>query len=204
MILLTESDTQIAGRTLKRLRALETFDRLGAGFAISAQDLDMRGGGDLLGENQAGHMKLIGTELYQHLLGLALRQARGEAVEQWTPELRIGPPGALPEQWIPEADVRLSLYVRLSRLHGDTELDAFEEEPLALDSPLRQLGDKVLLSPHMISANVGSGLGPGIQWATESVLHALRGEVPDNVYNQEVIPRWQSRFADKSVWDAAT
>ena len=83
-------------------------------------------------------------------------------------------------------------------------LDAFEEEPLALDSPLRQLGDKVLLSPHMISANVGSGLGPGIQWATESVLHALRGEVPDNVYNQEVIPRWQHRFAGKSVWDATT
>jgi D-3-phosphoglycerate dehydrogenase / 2-oxoglutarate reductase len=80
-------------------------------------------------------------------------------------------------------------------------LDAFEEEPLALDSPLRQLGDKVLLSPHMISANVGSGLGPGIQWATESVLHALRGEVPDNVYNQEVIPQWQHRFAGKSVWD---
>jgi phosphoglycerate dehydrogenase-like enzyme len=83
-------------------------------------------------------------------------------------------------------------------------LDAFEEEPLALDSPLRQLGDKVLLSPHMISANVGSGLGPGIQWATESVLHALHGEVPDNVYNQEVIPRWQHRFAGKSVWDATT
>jgi phosphoglycerate dehydrogenase-like enzyme len=83
-------------------------------------------------------------------------------------------------------------------------LDAFEEEPLALDSPLRHLGDKVLLSPHMISANVGSGLGPGIQWATESVLHALRGEAPDNVYNQEVIPRWQHRFAGKSVWDATT
>jgi phosphoglycerate dehydrogenase-like enzyme len=80
-------------------------------------------------------------------------------------------------------------------------IDAFAEEPLALDSPLRQLGDKVLLSPHMISANVGSGLGPGIQWATESVLHALRGAVPDNVYNQEVIPQWQRRFAGKSVWD---
>ena len=81
-------------------------------------------------------------------------------------------------------------------------IDAFEEEPLSLDSPLRQLGDKVLLSPHMISANVGSGLGPGIRWATESVLHALRGEIPDNVYNQDVIPQWQRRFAGKSVWDA--
>ena len=83
---------------------------------------------------------------------------------------------------------------------GGAALDVFEEEPLALDSQLRNLGDKVLLSPHMVSSNVGSGLGPGIQWATESVLRALRGEVPDNVYNNEVIPRWERRFGGKSVW----
>lgn len=80
-------------------------------------------------------------------------------------------------------------------------LDVFEHEPLSLDSPLRNLGDKVLLSPHMVSFNAGSGLGPGIEWATESVLRALRGEVPDNVYNKEVIPRWQSRFGGTSVWE---
>ena len=83
---------------------------------------------------------------------------------------------------------------------GGAALDVFEEEPLAQDSQLRNLGDKVLLSPHMISSNVGSGLGPGITWATESVLRALRGEVPDNVYNKEVIPRWERRFGGKSVW----
>lgn len=79
-------------------------------------------------------------------------------------------------------------------------LDVFEMEPLPLEHPLRRLGDKVLLSPHMVSANKGSGLGPGLRWATESVLRALRGEVPDNVYNKDVIPRWQSRFGGKSVW----
>lgn len=79
-------------------------------------------------------------------------------------------------------------------------IDAFEHEPLGADSPLRQLGDKVLLSPHMISANLGSGLGPGIRWATESVLKALRGEVPDNVYNEAVIPQWERRFGGKGVW----
>ena len=82
---------------------------------------------------------------------------------------------------------------------GGAALDVFEEEPLALDSQLRNLGDKVLLSPHMVSSNVGSGLGPGIRWATESVLAALRGEVPDNVYNKDVIPRWQRRFGGQSV-----
>ncbi|TMF02854.1 MAG: hypothetical protein E6I52_08790 [Chloroflexi bacterium] len=78
-------------------------------------------------------------------------------------------------------------------------LDVFEAEPLALDSPLRRLGDKVLLSPHMIAYNVGSGLKPGIAWSTRSVLSALRGEVPDNVFNTEVIPRWRERFGGQSV-----
>ena len=83
---------------------------------------------------------------------------------------------------------------------GGAALDVFEEEPLSSDSQLRNLGDQVLLSPHMVSSNVGSGLGPGIRWATESVLCALRGEVPDNVYNKDVIPRWEGRFGGKSVW----
>ena len=73
-------------------------------------------------------------------------------------------------------------------------LDVFEDEPLAEGSPLRQLGDKVLLSPHMVSGTVGGGIGPGIKWATESVLKAFKGEVPDNVYNKEVIPKWLQRF----------
>jgi hypothetical protein len=56
---------------------------------------------------------------------------------------------------------------------------------LAIESPLRRLGDRVLLSPHMISSNVGSGLRPGIEWSMRPVLSALRGEVPDNVFNAD-------------------
>lgn len=84
------------------------------------------------------------------------------------------------------------------RLRG-AAIDAFEEEPLGMDSPLRQLGDKVLLAPHSASFNEGGELRPGIQWATRSVLAALRGEIPDNVYNKEVIPRWRERFGNASV-----
>jgi transcription-repair coupling factor (superfamily II helicase) len=73
-------------------------------------------------------VKLIGTELYQYLLKGALSQARGEKVERWTAELHIGVPGHLPEQWIPDSDVRLSLYIRLGRMTGAAELDAFEDE----------------------------------------------------------------------------
>jgi len=78
-------------------------------------------------------------------------------------------------------------------------LDVFEDEPLAPDSPLRELRHKVLLSPHMVSSNRDSGLGPGIEWATDSVLLALQGKVPDNVYNKDVIPRWLERFGGKAV-----
>jgi phosphoglycerate dehydrogenase-like enzyme len=79
-------------------------------------------------------------------------------------------------------------------------LDVFEDEPLAADNPLRHMADTVLLSPHMISSNVGSGLKPGIAWATRSVLSALEGEVPDNVFNKDVIPRWQERFGGQNVF----
>jgi transcription-repair coupling factor (superfamily II helicase) len=130
VILLTQSEDAIGERTLKRLRTLATFDRLGAGFDISAQDLDMRGSGDLVGDNQAGHMRLIGTDLYQQLLGAALRAARGESVERWSPQLHLGTSGSLPETWIPEPDVRLTLYLRLARIEEDAGLDAFEEELL--------------------------------------------------------------------------
>ncbi|MGH2365112.1 MAG: NAD(P)-dependent oxidoreductase [Chloroflexota bacterium] len=79
-------------------------------------------------------------------------------------------------------------------------LDVFEVEPLPADSPLRQMGDKVLLSPHSISGgNAGSGLGPAIRWAGEAVVDALSGKVPTYVFNRAAIPGWQQRFGGKSV-----
>jgi phosphoglycerate dehydrogenase-like enzyme len=80
-------------------------------------------------------------------------------------------------------------------------LDVFEREPLPLDSPLRQMDERVLLSPHMITNNVGSGIGPAIELATNAVLGALRGEAPDRelVFNPEAIPLWQERFGNQPV-----
>ncbi|MDF2115952.1 NAD(P)-dependent oxidoreductase [Roseiarcaceae bacterium H3SJ34-1] len=84
------------------------------------------------------------------------------------------------------------------RLRG-AAIDAFEEEPLPMDSPLRQLGTKVLLSPHSASFNEDGELRPGIQWALRSVMTALAGGIPDNVYNKDVIPRWKERFGGAAV-----
>lgn len=78
-------------------------------------------------------------------------------------------------------------------------LDVFEDEPLPAESPLRAMDDRVLLSPHMVSSNYGSGLKPGLLWATRSVISALRGQVPDNVFNKEVVDHWQARFGGRSL-----
>jgi len=82
---------------------------------------------------------------------------------------------------------------------GYAALDVFEDEPLAKGSPLFALGDKVLLSPHMASQTTDGGLKPGIVWTTRSLIKALKGELPDNVYNKEVIPRWLDRFGGKTL-----
>ena len=78
-------------------------------------------------------------------------------------------------------------------------LDTFMQEPLPADSPLLKLGHKVLLSPHMASSNLDGGLRQGIIWANRAVLAAFRGEVPEGVYNKEVIPKWLERFGGSNV-----
>lgn len=80
-------------------------------------------------------------------------------------------------------------------------LDVFEREPLPLESPLRQMGDRVLLSPHVIAANHGSGLGPGIEMATDAILIALRGQVPpaEVIFNPQAVPMWQRRFGGRDL-----
>jgi phosphoglycerate dehydrogenase-like enzyme len=84
------------------------------------------------------------------------------------------------------------------RIRG-AAIDAFEEEPLPMESPLRALGDRVILSPHSASYTEGGELRQGVAWATRSVVTALKGRIPDNVYNREVIPRWKERFGGASV-----
>lgn len=126
--LLTRPDRALAPAAEKRLRTLEALDRLGAGFAISARDLDLRGAGDLVGDNQAGHVKLIGLGLYQHLLHLALRAAKGEPAEDWAPEIHLGLAGDVPADYIPEPELRLSLQTRLLRLGSAEEVEALRGE----------------------------------------------------------------------------
>ena len=126
--LMTDGDTPPGEAAMRRLQSLVTFDRLGSGMALSARDLDLRGAGDLMGEEQAGHLRLIGLGLYQHLMSLAIREARGEVVEDWSPEIHIDRAGSLPTDYIPEPELRLNLYARLARVVEPQEAEAIAEE----------------------------------------------------------------------------
>ncbi len=95
-------------------------------------------------------------------------------------------------------EVALADAVEAGEIAG-AALDVFLDEPMDRESRLLDMGNEVLLSPHMISHNHGGGLGPGIEWAAEAVLTALRGEVPDNVFNPDVLPRWRERFAGNAL-----
>jgi len=127
--LLTEAGKDIAPQTRSRLSTLLAFDRLGSGLAISARDLDLRGAGDLVGEEQAGHMKLIGLSLYQRLLARAVDKVRGNNdTSTLETEIELQFSGTLPFDYVPEAVVRLNLYSRLQRFETLAEIDAFAEE----------------------------------------------------------------------------
>jgi len=127
--LLSDPDEELPDTVKARLATLEAFDRLGAGLAISARDLDLRGAGDLIGEEQAGHVRLVGSSLYQVLLRRALREAQGHAPEEAAPpNLQVADPGAIPPEYVPDAVVRINLHGRLVRLGDEGEVDGFEDE----------------------------------------------------------------------------
>jgi transcription-repair coupling factor (superfamily II helicase) len=127
--LLTDPDHPPAKAAIKRLECFVGLDSLGAGFEVSIADLDQRGAGNLLGEEQAGHMHLIGTERYRHVLQRALALARGEQVpDDSTPEIVLGLPAYVPADFIPEPDIRLEIYGRLVRLNSPSDLEDVRDE----------------------------------------------------------------------------
>jgi transcription-repair coupling factor (superfamily II helicase) len=124
----------ISETATKRLEVMQTLDTLGAGFQLASHDLDIRGAGNLLGEEQSGHIREVGIELYQHLLEEAVAEARasaaGETVraEDWSPAITLGPSVLIPETYVADLTVRLGLYRRLATLEDQAEIEAFAAE----------------------------------------------------------------------------
>jgi transcription-repair coupling factor (superfamily II helicase) len=123
--LLTDSNSD---RSEKRLAVLEEFTRPGAGFAISARDLDLRGAGDVLSARQSGHVQVFGPVLYSHLLKLASEKANDRAADLWVPDLNLPIADMLPASYVQSEAVRLEIYARAARCRSEDELDDLEEE----------------------------------------------------------------------------
>jgi transcription-repair coupling factor (superfamily II helicase) len=123
----------------RRLKVLQSLDSLGAGFQLASHDLDIRGAGNLLGEEQSGHIKEVGFELYQQMLEEAVAEIRdtGEPVGGgWSPQITVGTAVMIPEGYVPDLQLRLALYRRLGDLETTEEIDAFGAELIDRFGPL--------------------------------------------------------------------
>ena len=115
----TKKDMVLTDAAEKRLKVLQSLDSLGAGFMLASHDLDMRGGGNLLGDAQSGHVREVGVELYQQMLEdavRALRTGEAEPVDDWSPSIELGASVLIPDYYVEDLTERLALYRRLADL----------------------------------------------------------------------------------------
>jgi transcription-repair coupling factor (superfamily II helicase) len=123
---------RITAQAERRLKVLQSLDTLGAGFQLASHDLDIRGAGNLLGEEQSGHIKEVGFELYQQMLEEAVISLKAgiaaPVADKWSPQITIGTPVLIPEDYVSDLSVRLGLYRRLAEIEDERAIDAFGAE----------------------------------------------------------------------------
>jgi transcription-repair coupling factor (superfamily II helicase) len=141
--LTTKPRAPLTPQAQKRLKLLGSLDSLGAGFNLASHDLDLRGAGNLLGEEQSGHIKEVGYELYQQMLEETIARIKAGELQglstisdSWSPQLNLGVPVMIPEDYVTDLDVRLGLYRRLSGLQTKVELEGFAAELIDRFGPI--------------------------------------------------------------------
>ena len=148
----------------KRLEILQSLDKLGSGFNLASHDMDIRGGGNILGEEQSGHIKEVGAEMYQRLLQEAILLAKAEQSgedikEEWSPQINLGAAILIPNNYVDDLTLRLGLYKRLSTFTAVEEIDNFAAElvdrfgkmPLEVNNLLQVYELKLICKNAMIS-----------------------------------------------------
>jgi transcription-repair coupling factor (superfamily II helicase) len=149
--LTTPAEKQITEGAEKRLKVLQSLDSLGAGFQLASHDLDIRGGGNLLGDEQSGHIKEIGVELYQQMLEDAVAELRAGGGAQavvdergWSPQINAGAAVLIPEEYVPDLNVRLAMYRRLSEAERVEDREALAAELIDRFGPLPEEAGQLL------------------------------------------------------------
>jgi transcription-repair coupling factor (superfamily II helicase) len=134
------ADRKITVTAERRLQVLQSLDSLGAGFQLASHDLDIRGAGNLLGEEQSGHIKEVGFELYQQMLEEAVTSLKAgitaPAEDRWSPQITIGTPVMIPEDYVADLSVRLGLYRRLAEIVEERDIEGFGAELIDRFGPL--------------------------------------------------------------------
>jgi transcription-repair coupling factor (superfamily II helicase) len=132
----------------KRLQVLAALDSLGAGFQLATHDLDIRGAGNLLGDEQSGHIREVGFELYQSMLEEAILEAKAGGIEaraeQFSPQISVDAPILIPDDYVPDLDLRMSLYRRLNDVEDKAGIDEFAAEMIDRFGPLPAPTDNLL------------------------------------------------------------
>jgi transcription-repair coupling factor (superfamily II helicase) len=130
----TPADSSITDTAEKRLKILSDLDSLGAGFQLASHDLDIRGAGNLLGDEQSGHIKEVGFELYQSMLEEAITEAKmggpRDTIQRnaFSPTITVDVPVMIPEDYVPDLDLRMGLYRRLNELDSAEQIEGFAAE----------------------------------------------------------------------------
>ncbi len=133
---------KITAQAERRLKVLQALDTLGAGFQLASHDLDIRGAGNLLGEEQSGHIKEVGFELYQQMLEEAVLSLKAgiaaPAADRWSPQITIGTALLIPDDYVADLSVRLALYRRLAEIEDERDIEGFAAELVDRFGPLPQ------------------------------------------------------------------
>jgi transcription-repair coupling factor (superfamily II helicase) len=177
---------------------LQSLDTLGAGFQLASHDLDLRGAGNLLGEEQSGHIKEVGYELYQQMVREAVERIKsGEdapAEDMWSPTIQLGAPVTIPEAYIPDLPARLALYRRLSALEDEGEIDAMGAEIVdRFGPPPPEVG--LLLSLVQIKALCRRANVEKLEAGPKGLTLAFRGK---SFANPAALVRWVAAQGDRA------
>ncbi|MDP1026273.1 transcription-repair coupling factor [Sphingomonas sp. KR1UV-12] len=182
--MVTPPERQMTDAAEKRLKVLSDLDSLGAGFQLASHDLDIRGAGNLLGDEQSGHIKEVGYELYQSMLEEAIMDAKAGGLAQrprdFSPQITVDAPILIPDDYVPDLDLRMGLYRRLNDLEKREEIEAFAAEMIDRFGPLPDATDN-LIRVIEIKLNAKRACIAKMDVGVKGVLVAFHDDKPPNV-----------------------
>ncbi len=186
---------EITSDARKRLQVLADHTDLGAGFSVAAADLEIRGGGNLLGESQSGNIDEVGYEVWLELLEEAVESSRGHVVEAvWDPELEVPVPTIIPESFIPDMNDRIRWYQRVSRCQSEEQVDALLDEMESLLGGLPQEVRDLGLAQQIHVACIRNGV-QRIRWARKRVRMDFHpAHLPSQAQLEALLERYPKRM----------